>query len=129
VDEYTQPESMRLARAEADLAETMRYDDKNAFARAVDRLTGGRTEVLVAVGPSGELFVDDKIVTLKELRRRFFQYPDPTTTRVVIRKYPGAPSAVVTDLTEIAMEANLEIEFDDKVMPYVPDLTTGETGN
>ncbi len=129
MDEYTQPESMRLARADASIAETMRYDDKNAFARAADRLTGGHTEVLVAIGPSGELFVDNKIVTLKELRRRFFQYPDPTTTRVVIRKYPGAPSTVVTDLTEIAMEAELEVEFDDKVMPYVPDFTTGTTRN
>ncbi|MDP7639970.1 MAG: secretin N-terminal domain-containing protein, partial [Candidatus Hydrogenedentes bacterium] len=126
VDEYTQPESLRLAKAEAGLARTIRHDQKNAFERASERLSGGRIEVLIAVGPSGELFSENKMVTLDELRRRFFQFPDPVTTRVVIRKYPGAPSEVVTQLTEIALEAELGVDFDDTVMPFVPDFAAKE---
>lgn len=125
VDEFTQPEAVRLARADEDLARTMRFDNKSALRRAVDRVSRGRDEILVTVGQTGELFSNGTLITLADLRTQFFKIKDPAATRIVIRKHPKAPGNVVDQVVELGLEANLKVEFDDRVIPFVPSLPAG----
>jgi len=126
VDEYTHPETVALAKAGETIADAQRHIEKNLWGRMADRLSKGTNEMAVSVGQTGTLHSEGKRVTVEEVRKVFFDLGPRAKTRVVIRAHPRAPEAVVTDLTEAAMEAGLKIEFDDNVIPLVPSRTPHE---
>lgn len=119
VDENTQPEATRLAKLDEGMAQAMRYDRKSFMGRLADSVSRGQNELLVSIGQSGDLFASGALVTLGELREMFFD-EDFSAMMVVIRRHPRAPSGVIMAVTEIAMEAELKIEFDDALVPFVP---------
>lgn len=126
VDENTHPEAIRLAAREDELARAMRQDKKSAFGRAKKWLARNESEIVVAVGQQDDLYADGKLVTVQELRRHFFGVDNTLTSTVVIRKHPRASERIIIELTELAMEADLKVEYDDSSVPFVPALPVEE---
>ena len=122
VDERTQPEAMGLAKLDQDIADKMRFDRKDAFERVADRLTDSKDEIFVGIGQSGDYFYEDKTLSLADLRRVFFSTPKGVARKVVIRIHPRAPESALMELREIVLEADLKLELDDSVRPFVPPL-------
>ncbi len=115
VDEFTNPESATLAKIEDKITMDARRADKNLWDRLYNRV---KTEMGVSIGESGYMHSGGKRITMDALRAKFL---DPSTKgkTVVIRRHPNAPEAVVTQVTEAAMESNLKVDFDDSI-PLVP---------
>ena len=121
VDEYTHPEARYLANVDDDLAQKLRTARKKPLGRLADTVTQGKNEIGVSVGESGHMHCEGERATLDDLQERFHAVKRPGITLVVIRKHPRAPEAVVTAVLEKAMEADLRVEFDDAITPFVPD--------
>lgn len=127
VDEFTHPEVGMLAEAVDGLAEATRHNDKSLFGRMHAKLPegmqeafpGGRKEIGLSIGQTGTIYSAGKRVSLEELSRTFHEQKHPGRVLVVIRKHPRAPQEVIMDVTEAAMEAELRVEFDDRVPPVV----------
>jgi len=66
-------------------------------------------------------------VTLDDLRQAFRDIQSPSMVKVVIRKHPRAPDNVLTELMEVILEFGLKVEFDDDVVPFVPDYGSDES--
>lgn len=126
VNEYTHPEAQRLAQSEEEVAETYRHESKGAFGRLNDRMAGGKNEIMVSIGQQGDLHAAGSLVTLDDLRAMFAEPDDekPFLQRVVIRRHPRAPEAMVLAVTELALGAELKVELDDRFMPFVPHYET-----
>ncbi len=120
VDEYTHPETERLARYDEEVADTLRQSKKPLMGRIENRLTHGRNEIGVSIGQGGAMYSEGKVVTIDGLRERFFALENPGGVTAVIRVHPRAPRALSTNVAEVAMEAGLEVDFDDTVVPFVP---------
>jgi len=121
VSEDTHPEAEKLATAEEAFSEKLRKAEKGQLGRLWESVTRGENEIGVSIGQSGDMHSGGQRVTLDDLRRIFFNMKNPLACRVVIRSHPRAPERVVTEVTELALEAQLKVEFDDQVAPFVPD--------
>jgi len=121
VSEDTHPEAEHLAAAEEAFAEKMRTAEKNQLKRLWDKVTRSTNELSISIGQSGDMHSGGQRVTLEDLRRIFHELDNPLTTRVIVRSHPRAPQSVVAEVTELALEADLKVEFDDRLAPFVPD--------
>lgn len=123
VDENTMPESVQVARADQEIAEAQREGQKSLLDRLRSRANNGLNEIGVSIGQGGHVHCKGENVNIDELRRIFFDAPKNMPVTVVIRKHPNAPLEVVNEVTEVAMEAGLRIEFDSEILPIVPSIT------
>lgn len=122
VDESTMPESVEIARADEEIAATNRQMNKSTLDRVKSKLLNNQNEISVSIGQTGSLHSNGEIISVDDLRERFFDLRKGAPVTVVIRKHPRAPIEVVNDVTEAAMEAELRIEFDNTLPPIVPSI-------
>lgn len=122
VGEDTMPEAFSVVKADADIAQAARTMKKDAFGRLKDGFTHNKNEIGVAIGQNGQIHCAGEMVTVDDLRDKFFDAPGNMPVTVVIRKHPSAPIDVVNEVTEVAMEAGLRIEFDNEIPPIVPSF-------
>lgn len=120
VNTSTSPNAVKLAKHEQELAEKMRYDSMTAFQRIKEGMQEESAEIIVSIGQSGDVFTDGELKDYDALRLHFEQTKSPLTTKVVIREHPRAPKEVRLRVAEIAFDADLEVETDDRVVPFVP---------
>lgn len=121
VDEYTQSEAVRAAAFDEELADKVRHSQKGIMGRAQDRLTKGENELSVAVGHTGTIQSEGKILTEDELGDRFNSFRDAKVKPVVIvRIHPDAPAAIEANIRELAMLAGLKMETENQRTPFVP---------
>ncbi len=121
VDEFTQPEAARAAAFDEEATDTMRHTQKGIFGRAQDRITGGKNELSVAVGQTGAIQSEGKILTEAELGDKFNTYRDAKLKPVVIvRIHPNAPAGVEDRIRESAMLAGLKVTTEKERTPFVP---------
>ncbi len=109
-----------LAEAEEAIAQDHRHNTTDLVNRVLSRISRGYNELGVSIGQSGEIHSEGERVSVEELRAAMFEIKAPSTITAIIRHHPRAPAEVVTQVTEAAMEAGLEIEFDDRSAPLVP---------
>jgi general secretion pathway protein D len=120
IGEITQPETVKLAQVEDGIAEWMRRDSKTTIGRLVHKVDNGEREFTVSIGQSGGLLVEGEPITIDGLRVLVPELEHPTSKTMVIREHPAAPGEVAAQVTDIAMEHGLKIEFDDRRFPFVP---------
>jgi len=120
VEEYTFPEATLLSGTEEVIAERHRHNRKNFFERMRDRIAKGEHEISVSIGQSGHVHSEGDRITMEELRDALYQIENKRSVKLVLRKHPRAPEEVMTEITEIALEANVKVEFDDMMTPLVP---------
>ncbi|HOH31302.1 MAG TPA: hypothetical protein PLC40_16610, partial [Candidatus Hydrogenedentes bacterium] len=94
----------------------------SALDRVKSKLLNNQNEISVSIGQTGSLHSNKEIISVDDLRERFFDLRKGAPVTVVIRKHPRAPIEVVNDVTEAAMEAELRIEFDNTLPPIVPSI-------
>ena len=121
ITEVTQPETVRLAMMDEYLAETMRIDDKSDFQRGLDSAIDHENQLMVSIGQQGGVFVDGAVTTMPALRNRMVNDPGHAST-VVIRSHPRAPGFVAVNVAELAMEAGLKVQYEDRFLPFTPLL-------
>lgn len=121
VDENTQPDAERLADFDERFADDLRSAKKTSFGRFMDTITRGKSDMSVSIGQSGHMHYDGNPITMDDLRRTFQSVENPSVAKVIIRRHPRAPEAVVTEVTEAALQANLKVDFDKDATPFVPD--------
>jgi len=121
VDENTNPETERLADFDERFADDLRSAKKTSFGRFMDTISRGQSDMSVSIGQSGHMHYDGDPVTIDDLRRVFQSVKNPDVAKVIIRRHPRAPEAVVTEVTEAALQANLKVDFDKASTAYVPD--------
>lgn len=124
VDENTMPEAAQVAQADQDIADAHRRMKQGPLERLQNAFNDNKDEIGVSIGQSGSLHCAGEMVTVDDLKERFFDAGDKKRITVVIRKHPSAPIDVVNAVTEAAMEAGLRIEFDSDIPPIVPDMKT-----
>lgn len=123
VDETTKPEAEQLASVDQDFARKLRSAKKDSFGRLEEWAMQGKNEIMVSVGESGDLYCKGTLVTLEDIRARAASITDKKQRqmlRAVILRHPNAPAKVVTDLTEMLMELDINVIFDEDVSPFVP---------
>ncbi len=123
VDEFTHPEAIALAAAEEDVADSMRYNMKDFWGRLRDRMAKGENEISVSIGQSGSIHSEGERVSVEELRNALFEAAESGDPLIVVRQHPRAPQSVVTEVTEAALEADLDIEFDNDLAPILPSYS------
>jgi len=121
VGEGTQPEAEQLARVDEEFAKQLRRAKKSSLGILFDKVRRNKNEIGVSIGQSGHMHSGGRPVTVDDLRQTFRDIQVPTMTKVVIRKHPRAPDKVLTELMEVILEFDLKVEFDDDVVPFVPD--------
>ena len=121
VDEYTQSEAMRAAAFDEELADKVRHSQKGIMGRAQDRLTKGKNELSVAVGHTGTIQSEGKLLTEAELGDKFNTYRDAKVKpTVIVRIHPDAPTSIEANIRELAMLAGLKMETETQRTPFVP---------
>lgn len=126
VDEFTMPESVRLAEFDAHVTERIRHSSKSLWGRINNRLRGGANEIDVAVGRDGSIFSEGSYVAHEELAAALAEVEKPAAVTVIIRADAASPQAVVTMVAETAMELGFKVDFDDKRPPAVPSPSANE---
>ncbi len=126
VDEHTFPEASMLTDAEEDIAARHRHNRKDFYERIRDRITHGEHEVSVSIGQTGCVHSEGQPVTMDELRKALESVTDREDITLVLRRHPRAPSKVVAEVVEIAMELDIKVDFDDAMMPLVPTNHSAE---
>jgi type II secretory pathway component GspD/PulD (secretin) len=126
VGEKTQPEAEQVAMVDDEIARAVRKAEKTSFGRFADNLSGGKNDIVVAVGQSGAIRCDGKKMTLDDLRNRFNAVKAPLTAVVVLRKHPRAPQDVLTSITDMALEKDLRVVLDTLSPAFVPDYSAAE---
>lgn len=119
VDEFSHPEARTLSAVDEEIAEFTRHNSKDFWGRMRDLVARGENELSVSVGPSGDVLSEGEHVTVEELREAFFEIKSHGIV-IVLRRHPRAPSDVVLEIFEAAMEAGLTVEEDTDVVPLVP---------
>lgn len=120
VDEYTQPESARLAKTDDDIAAKLRASKKPMFERWAEKLSGGSNEIGVSIGQSGNIYSEGAFLTLSDLVERFQSIERPSGRTVVIRVHPRAPEELADEIAAQAEQAGLGVERIDEALPFVP---------
>jgi biopolymer transport protein ExbD len=122
VDERTQPETVKLAQYDEELAETMRYDRLNDMRKIGALKANGEDVISISIGQRGDLFVEGAMTDLDDLVDRLTDLRTDKTKEVSIRRHPKAPSRLTKRVTDAVDEAGLPYSFDDTTMPFVPRL-------
>ena len=121
VSEFTQPEAERLATWNSTTANELRKDGRPFWERLVESVSQGNKEIGVSIGQGGDLWSHGEKVTMEDLERAFMEIGEKSSVRVVIFKHPRAPEAVSLEVAELAMQADLKVEYDSRVSPFVPN--------
>ncbi len=124
VGEETQPEAVKLAEMDDDLAETMRLDDKTTMGRLAYKLDKGEHEFTVSIGQTGGLLAEGEAITVDELQQLVDGITYPETKTLVVREHPRAPKEVAAKVTDAALERGMKVEFDTRRFPFVPRNAT-----
>ncbi|MBI2431504.1 MAG: hypothetical protein HYV26_01390 [Candidatus Hydrogenedentes bacterium] len=119
VEAGTDPEAKILVNAEQEIADHLRHNKKNLWGRLADSASHGANELGISIGENGNMHSEGQQVTLEDLQEAFKTAPPGVL--IVIRRHPRAPDNVITAVTEAALEAGLKIEFDDDLVPLVPN--------
>lgn len=119
VDEFTHPEAEVLTKAESDISDDSRHNEKDLWGRLRDRASKGANEITVSVGQSGAIYSHGKNVPLEKLRQQFSEVKDPAEKSVLLRRHPRAPEQVLNAVSDAAREAGLKVEVDDSNVPLV----------
>ena len=120
VDEFTQPEAERLARLNNGTVSEFRKDGRPFWERLADSVARGDFEIGVSIGQGGDLWSRGESVTMDDLERAFMKIGHSPKARVVIFKHPRADQAISIAVAELAMQADLKVEYDTRVTPFVP---------
>ncbi len=126
VGELTQPETVKLAQFEDDIATSMRLDDKTTLGRLARKINKGKSEFTVSIGETGGLLAEGDLVSIEDLAVLVHGLESPGTKTMIIRKHPRAPETIAAEVTEIGMERGLKVEFDDRRFPFVPRMPATE---
>lgn len=128
VGEDTQPETVKLAEIEDGISQQIWIDNKTTLQRLTRKVNDGKGEFTVSIGQSGGLLAEGQPITMDGLRTVTGELDSPTNKTMVIREHPSAPRDVAAEVTDIAMERGLKIEFDDRRFPFVPRLPNTQGG-
>jgi type II secretory pathway component GspD/PulD (secretin) len=133
VDEYTFPEAEQLATVDEKLSDDFRRDDKNDWKRLSDGLGLDKNEISISIGQNGNMHSDGSPMTFEQVRARIAAVSNPQQAKVVLRQHPRAPSNVAQEISDLAREAGIAVEFDKRFMPFVPanrpEEKTSQEGN
>jgi hypothetical protein len=122
VDEYTEPEAMRLAELDADAAESFRQSRKSVWERMAEKVNLGEDEIIVAVGERGGIYAEGNVTTVEEFVEGLALVDAPARVTVVIRAHPNAPEEQAAEMTAAAEALGFDVEYDDNIAPFVPNL-------
>lgn len=122
VDEFTSPESSRLARLNNGTITEFRKDGRPFWEQIADAVARGDFEINVSIGQSGDLWSRGEGVTLEDLERAFMGVAKHAKVRVVIFKHPRADETISIAVAELAMQADLAVEYDTRITPFVPNF-------
>lgn len=120
VDTMTQPEAMKLAKFDDEIAEIMRSDAKTTLGRILDKMNMGKRDIPISIGQSGGLLAEGDAVSLSELRTLLMELKHPHSKKIILRTHPSAPADLSMEITEIAMDRGIKIKFDNVRVPIVP---------
>jgi len=121
VDEFTQPEADRAAAFDEQATDAVRNSQKNIFGRAHDRITKGKNELSIAVGHTGSIFSEGKVVSEADIAATFESYRElKTKPTVIVRVHPDAPAEIENRIREMAMESGLKMTTEEDRRPFVP---------
>ncbi len=122
VGEITQPETVKLAKLDDRIAETLRNDARTTLGRLKRKMDSGDKQFAVSIGQTGGLLVEGEPATLDALREAVSRIDNPESKTMLIREHPHAPQEVAAQVTDIAMERGLQIKIDDRNSPFVPRI-------
>ncbi len=123
VDETTQPEAERLAKFEEDATDTMRHSAKGVWGRTADRLTQGKNERSIAVGQTGEIYSEGKLVSVDDLNKEFESVRGAAVKpTIILRVHPSAPPSVAASIRAAAEAAGLNVSEESSRSPFVPSF-------
>ena len=128
VDGETQPEAVRLAKLDDEVAATMRSDAKTTLGRIRDKVKRDKKEITISIGQSGGLLVEGGAVSLEDLRLLLMDIKRPRSKKIVLRTHPASPVGISMEVLEVAMERGFKIEFDDVRVPIVPKVPQAAAG-
>ena len=120
VDEFTHPESSRLAQADEDISARMRHSQKSTFERWTEKLSGGSHEINVSIGQSGNIFSEGEMTTLGDLMAELTSVEKKAAKTVVLRSDPRAAKALVHEVTEQIELIGLKVKHLEVDTPFVP---------
>ncbi|HOS03755.1 MAG TPA: secretin N-terminal domain-containing protein, partial [Candidatus Hydrogenedentes bacterium] len=120
VNEYTMPETDRLARAEAYMGDKNREARKGLAERVQGVVTRHRGEVRLAVGREGNYFADGEPVLREELELFLAEAASKGARKVVVSRDPRAPKAAIDVIRAGAEKAGVKFVLDAKALPFVP---------
>ena len=86
----------------------------------MDQIDGKRNEIRVAIGASGAVAVNGERTTLTALRTSWLAERWPGRKTVVLRAHPSAPDELALKVMNIAMEAGIKLEHNDRSFNAVP---------
>jgi len=134
VDTTTQPEAVKLAEFDDEIAEIMRSDAKTTLGRILDKMNNGRRDIPISIGQTGGLLAEGDIVTLPELKTLLQDLKHPHSKKIILREHPAAPPNLSMEITEIAMDRGIKMKFDTVRVPIVPRIphsteSAGTAGN
>ncbi|MCF6284756.1 MAG: hypothetical protein L3K26_06170, partial [Candidatus Hydrogenedentes bacterium] len=118
VDEFTDPQATILAAAEETIAGDHRHNQKKLWGRIADTVSKRKNEISIAVGQGGDVHVEGERAALSDLAELFEEAP--ANVHVVLRHHPRSPEATITNIVELALEADRKIEFDKDLVPLIP---------
>lgn len=122
VDEFTHPETERLARINDGTIKEFRKDGRPFWESLADWVEHGNSEVSISIGQHGDLWSMGEGVTMDDLERAFLAIAKFPKVRVVIFKHPRAAEEVSIAVAELAMQADLKVEYDTRIAPFVPNF-------
>lgn len=121
VDEYTKAEATRLTNIEQGVTETVRDSEKPLLERVQSNLNK-KNEIGVSIGQGGAIYSKGQPKTMDELKEDFAKVEKPKVTKVIIRTHPEAPAGLKDQVAQLAKDAGLRVEYDDRNAPFVPTL-------
>jgi len=124
VDEFTHPETIDLSRADRTISDGLRHNNKDFWGRLKDDIGRGKTEMQVTIGQTGKIQVEERLVSLAELRDALFDIAEKSRVTIIFRHHPRADDELVADVREAILEANLKLVVDTSTVPLVPDFAS-----
>ena len=120
VGEITQAETVKLAKLDDTIAETIRNDARTTLGRLKRKMESGDKQFTVSIGQSGGLLAEGEPTSMDSLRAAVAEIENPDSKTMLIREHPRAPKEVAAQVTDIAMERGLKLKFDERNSPFVP---------
>jgi biopolymer transport protein ExbD len=127
VDESTSMEAVELMQTDEEMGKDVRHLKKDLWGRVEDNISKGKNEMVVSIGATGRIHSGGKLVSVEELGKTLLNVKKPKSTTLVIRKHPTAPLDIVNGVVEAAMEAGIQIDYEDGgAPPIVPSMSSVE---